>query len=604
MDASPLSLGSLSFRSRYLQALAKILCKPLAHAFGLSDAERLYEEARRRLGRTMSAEALIPELHKILGTTIECNQDGLAGIPRTGPLVVVANHPFGGIEATVLFEIIRSVRPDVKFMANHLLHRFEAARDVCIFVNPFESKSAAATNIGPLREAIRWLHRGHVLCVFPAGAVSHFQWKTKDVRDPAWSTSIAQIIRKGKAPVVPVHFAGNNGLIFQVAGAIHPVLRTALLVREFCNKRTMTVQAKIGRVVSQRRLSEIQTDTEMTAFLRTRTYVLGCARSTAQLEAKQPRALRKICPPVSPRSLCRDISALPPGQRLVQAGEHRVYFARAAQIPAVLNEIGRLREIAFRAVGEGTGASLDLDAFDSYYTHLFVWNKERCEVVSAYRLMKTDRAVRRLGIGGLYTSTLFEYSPKLLDELGPCLELGRSFVRPEYQKCYSSLYLLWRGICEYVRRNPRYRTLFGPVSISDEYNVVSRSIILEYLRAHKFFPRAEKLVRPRNPLRAPKLSGIEFSPEGNTAHDWDEVSELLREVQGSRRGIPILLRQYVRLGGRFFGFTVDSRFGNTLDGLVAVDLLNTDRTILDRYMTPEGAQEFLATHSQTRLVAA
>jgi hypothetical protein len=290
-----------------------------------------------------------------------------------------------------------------------------------------------------------------------------------------------------------------------------------------------------------------------------------------------------------------EIDGLPSSQCLVDGGGFRVYCARAGQIRWGLQEIGRLRERTFRAVGEGTGRCSDVDSFDAYYRHLFVWDARANAIAGAYRLGLVDEILRCRGTRGLYTHSLFEYSPRLLDALNPAIELGRSFVRAEYQRGYAPLLLLWRGIARVVERAPRYAVLFGPVSISGRYAPASRRLMVEYLSGHRADPGLASQVRPRQPFRdgTPRSRSGARGPAPRTI---DELSRQIAGIEPDGKGIPVLLRQYLRLGGRLLGFGVDGEFANTLDGLLMVDLRRVEPTTLVRYMGKSGSDVFRAYH--------
>jgi putative hemolysin len=296
--------------------------------------------------------------------------------------------------------------------------------------------------------------------------------------------------------------------------------------------------------------------------------------------------------PIAPKGdlaeTSRDIAAQ--GQPLLESGVYQVFCARATQLPAVLPEIGRLREIAFRAVGEGTGRARDLDRFDAAYRHLFVWDRERQEIAGAYRLGATDEILASDGLAGLYTRTLFDYGHELLAQLGPALELGRSFVAPAYQRDFSPLLLLWKGISRFVACHPRYRRLFGVVSISDAYESTSRQLMIRFLQTTRFDADLGRLVRARNPP-APPRGGL---VESQTVDRLEDVSALVRGLEPDGKDMPVLLRQYLKLNARLLGFSIDPAFGNVLDGLVVVDLDDVEPAILGRYMGREEAAAFRA----------
>jgi len=286
--------------------------------------------------------------------------------------------------------------------------------------------------------------------------------------------------------------------------------------------------------------------------------------------------------PSDPRLLAAEIAALPRSSELARSGPLVVRMAYADAIPHVLYEIGRLRELTFRAVGEGTGKRLDLDWFDGHYLHLVLWNEEHSEIVGSYRCGATDRIVPHFGIDGLYTSTLFAYRSELVARLFPALELGRSFVRLEYQKTYSALLLLWRGIARFVVSDPRYKLLFGAVSISNDVDPRLQETIVTSLRATSYLPGLARFVRSRSPL------GRDFERSTGERPPF--------EVGNGENGIPILLRQYLKLGGRVLGFARDPGFGNSLDVLVLVDLSTAPARALERYMGRDGLAAFLDYH--------
>ncbi|HKJ89070.1 MAG TPA: GNAT family N-acyltransferase, partial [Gammaproteobacteria bacterium] len=292
------------------------------------------------------------------------------------------------------------------------------------------------------------------------------------------------------------------------------------------------------------------------------------------------------------------VALLGPRQRLAAAGNLEVYRAEARQIPYLLLELGRLREMTFRGVDEGTGRPFDLDEFDNHYTHLFAWNRAKREVVGAYRLGRVDPGTEGFP-GRLYTSTLFAYGADFLRRLGPALELGRSFVRPEYQRQFAPLLLLWKGIGAFVAENPRYRTLFGPVSITREYSRLSRELLTTALAENCLLPDLARLVHPRTPVRRRPLSAPGCDPRmlRSLGADLDAATELIAEIDPASGGMPVLLRHYLGLGGRVVAFNLDRAFSDVIDALVVVDLRQTDPRVLARYLGRRKADEFLRYHT-------
>lgn len=563
--------------------------RPLEKLVGLDGVNEFYHQVRHRTGASPVRHLFLQNVLRQLHTRLNVSPDDLANIPATGPLVVVANHPFGGIEGILLASLLVSIRPDVKVMANYLLHRVPELRDLFIFVDPFGGPQAARNNVRGLRESLNWLEQGGVLAIFPAGTVSYLDVRRREIADPQWSDTVGRIVRRSQASVVPVFFEGSNGALFQLAGLVHPKLRTAMLPREFLNKRRNTMNIRVGRAIAFSKLKAFEDDRDLTEHLRRRTYLL---RYRDQSQKSQPATensepYETIIPAVDPALLHKDVAALPASALLVEGGEMRVYLATAHRLPHVLREIGRLREITFRLTGEGTGKSLDIDQYDDYYQHLFIWNEKTSEVVGAYRLGETDRILATRGIHGLYTSTLFKFKPAIIQKLNPALEMGRSFVRPEYQRSFSPLMLLWKGIGAVLVRKPQNRILFGPVSISNNYNTKSRQLMISFLQMQNLLPNLSKLVKAKNPMPLKKVSSI-------ASGDLDEVSELVSQIESDQKGIPVLIKQYLKLGGQMLGFNLDPNFSDVVDGLVYVDLDQTDRRVLEKYMGKEGFAEFAA----------
>jgi putative hemolysin len=411
---------------------------------------------------------------------------------------------------------------------------------------------------------------------------------------------------------VPVFFAGHNGPFFQCLGLLHPLLRTALLPREALNKNGRTIQVKVGQVIGRKKLQSLGGDDAVMDYLRLRTYILRGnfgRRQNSIFRIPRVRTQKKSVPEdiigaPDVMAMIKEIDNLPASQALIESGSMKVYYGKADQIPNLLQEIGRLREITFRQVKEGTGKAIDLDRFDGHYLHLFLWNQDRQELVGAYRLGGTDRILRTLGSKGLYTATLFDYRTDFLREISPALELGRSFVRIEYQKNYLALLLLWKGIGQFLVRNPHYHRLFGSVSISNEYNEFSQGLLATWLSMHTFLPELAQFIRPKNPFQVKKWENQDLRLALAGTREIEELAALIADVDPNQKGVPILLKQYLKLGGKLLGFNRDPKFNNVLDGLILVDLRETQQKVLQRYMGEEGLAKFNEYYRNNMLGAA
>lgn len=303
-----------------------------------------------------------------------------------------------------------------------------------------------------------------------------------------------------------------------------------------------------------------------------------------------------IATPIPREDLLAEIASLPAACQRLKEKQFSAYLVESNQIPNLLHEICRQREIAFREVGEGTGKAIDRDRFDEHYRHLFLWDHEAGALVGAYRLGLTDRILSDRGTEGLYASSLFQFEPQFLDFLNPGIELGRSFVTPAYQRHMQPLALLWKGIADFIAERPQYRRLYGPVSISQDYTPISRNLIVEFMERELRHPTLARFVKPRNPFSSDPIGGLEAAQISASLASIREVSARVAESEADGKGIPILLKHYLRMNATLLSFNVDPDFSNALDALVLVDLVDAPESLLKLYFGRESARRFLAHH--------
>lgn len=589
----PFTIGS------YLPRSMGFLRRPLTWAvdriLGLAELSRRY----RRLPPTHGVHEFVGVALRELGVRTEFDAEDLARIPATGPCIIVANHPHGGVDGLALMDLLLRVRPDVRFVANHFLAGFQELRSLLLQVDPFGGGRAARFNIAAVRAARRWLDEGGMLVMFPGGEVSSLNLQTRRITDPEWTGGVARLARQSGAPVLPVFIDGHNSTLFQLGGLLHPRLRTMLLVREMLKFRAHTLGLRIGRRIAANVLKEIDDDDVAAQYLQYRTYLLRVvAQNGSRAGAPTPKAPQHhepLAPPVATARLVADVASLPRERQLIAHGALEAWYFVGREAPALLAEIGRLRELSFRGIGEGTGKPSDLDGYDDYYHHLFLWDREKQQVLGGYRMGPTDEIVAAHGPRGLYTHSLFRLSERLIDKLRDGVEMGRSFIRPEMQRSYTALLMLWKGIGTYTIRNPRYRYLYGPVSISNDYHPLSQQILVAMLKRHKFDAEYASDVRPRKPFR---LRESDLPLEAIDDTDSRVLADLLGTLEEDEKGVPVLLRQYLKLGGRILGFNVDPAFSNVIDGMLVVDLLKSDRTVLAKYFTDQGVAQIHAHHGE------
>lgn len=575
-------------------SIVRLAARGVESLLGLSRLNRIYAEVASRTEPAEFVERAMAGLRK--SWTVA--DGGICRVPASGPLIVVANHPFGALDGIILTAMLRRVRADVRLLANYLLHCIPEMHATTFFVDPFDTPGSVQRNRTSMRAALEWLRAGGVLGVFPAGEVSHLTIATRTVTDPRWNNVAARLAWKTGAAVLPVYFEGRNSGLFQAAGLLHPRLRTALLPRELLGRRNKRVVAHIGSPITAERLAKIGSDEQRTEYLRLRTYILKAhaAPKPASAPRAAPRRAAAIVAALPADRVALEIESLPAERVLARSGALAVVLATQYETPTAIREVGRLREATFRAVGEGTGREIDLDEFDEYYRHLVIWDTEKKQVAGSYRMGLTDEIVAARGIRGLYTRSLFRFDEKLLAQTGPALELGRSFVSAEYQRSYAPLLLLWRGIAAFASSKPRYRTLFGAVSISDRYHTMTRQLLLAFLRTSCDRTDLSPLIQAKRPPRM--VPPRDFDPRllSTAVRDIGEVDELVAEIETELRATPVLLRQYLKLNAKLLAFSVDPQFGGVLDGLVMVDLMQVDPPVLARYMGADRLAEFRSFH--------
>ena len=507
---------------------------------------------------------------------------GMANIARQGAAIFVCNHPFGGIDGLLAIAAITAVRSDLRVLASEQLCRLPQLRRLIFPLDARNRHQATLRNGRSIRQALRWVCDGGALLIFPAGVVSRLRLPRLTVADRPWPAAIGRLVRLSAAPVIPLHIEGRNSLPFLLASLPWYGFGTPLLVRELFNKRGQRITVHIGKPRPAARLAALRDDGERMAYLRLKSDLLPALHVASIERITAPRSIA-IGP--DPDRLALELERIDESSILARSRQFSVYCLRASQAPTVMHEVARQREVTFRAVGEGTGNEIDLDLFDHLYDQLVLWDHQQRVVAGGYRLCRIGDIRRRHGSRGLYTHSLFEYQEPFFRLLGPAIELGRSFIAPAYQRAVSPLSLLWRAIGEYVSRRPDHCRLIGPVSISNAYEPASRELLVEFLQASCLDPMLSRFIRPRQPL--PRSSRLRHLDRATLrALNLAGISNVLSEHEPDAKGVPVLLRQYLRMGGRILGFNVDPNFSNALDCLLCVDLRRTDPILLQRHFSP------------------
>ena len=510
---------------------------------------------------------------------------GLENIPAEGPCVIVSNHPHGMSDGLMIGDIAMKVRSDIRIVVNEFLHCVRGMRPYQITVDVYGGEEAKRANMAGMREILRWLKDGHCLIIFPSGSAA--SWSPQDGRviDDPWQANMATIIRKTAATVVPMHFSGENGRLFQLVTRICKEKRSALLAREIKRDTKTLHQVRVGKPIAASRLELLPNDSDLSDFLRLNSMMLRYSDKAANaVEATRELAPIEDC--VSPDLLQQEIDSLPVEEHLIYSNKStglQIYNAQGKQIPHLLKEIGVQREITFRAVGEGSGTACDIDEYDQFYDHLIMWDPAERRIAGAYRMGRTDEIVIARGSTGIYNSEFFTLGNEFVNFVKNGLEMGRAFITAPYQKHPASLDTLWMGIGRFIVKHPQYRYLYGTVSVSSDYTVRSRALIHEYLKCHCMNKSLAEHVQAKTPPQKMDLFSEDARLIPTALSDLRLLSAMISDLEPDGRSLPVLLRQYLRLGGSMVSFNVDSEFGDTLDCLVIVDLKNAPERLMNRY---------------------
>ena len=493
-------------------------------------------------------------------------------IPAEGRVVIVANHPLGLLDGVALLKLVSSVRRDVRIVANDILMQFRPLHPVLLPVVNLGSGDNKA-NVKAIHDA---LGNDEAVIVFPSGEVSRAG--PLGIRDGRWQSGFLRFAEQANAPVLPVHVGGRNSALFYSLSAIAKPLSTLMLVGEAMRQRDVTMPVRIGDPLAWREIAAMGGTRKQKAR--------RIMRQIYDLPRNRGQRIRSETPIAHPESRLDLRRELRESERLGTTNDGKeIFLFEGRQGSSVMRELGRLREVAFRQVGEGTGRRRDLDAFDACYKHLILWDEAELQVVGAYRIGEAAQIVAARGAEGLYSHGLFEFGDEFRATFGQAIELGRSFVQPRYQNLRALEYL-WYGIGAYLATRPSVRYLFGPVSVSADYPEKARKLLVYFYRRH--FGVAQRLAIPRSPFVLTESDERELAaeiPGEDYARDFRALKQRLGEFGVS---VPVLYKQYTDLcepgGARFLGFNVDPAFAMCVDGLVLVDLEMLKASKRERYM--------------------
>lgn len=541
------------------------------HATQLSRINKEYEKRQH-----LSGSEFIESVLDGLGITFEIPEEDLNRIPKAGSFICISNHPLGGIDGMILMKLMLSKRPDFKIMANFLLHRIEPLKPYIMPVNPFEEHKEAQSSLKGFKDAILHLRGGHPLGVFPAGEVSTFRDEHMIVDKP-WEPAAIKLIQKAKVPVVPMYFHAKNSTFFYRLASISDVLRTAKLPSEMLSQKNRKIRVRIGNPIGVQDLKDLQNLESFTAYLRRKTYMLGNTFEKKRFFEGIPKNLKRTKPPkkiidktnnkliLEEIETCRHLD-----KKLLESKNYEVFLAKKEIIPNILNELGRLREITFREIGEGTNESIDIDRFDAYYYHMFLWDKEAQKIVGAYRMGMGAEIFPKYGIDGYYLQDLFRFEAELFPMMGESIEMGRAFITKEYQQRPMPLFLLWKGIVHCTLRFPEHKYLIGGVSISNKFSNFSKSLMIEFMKSHYYDPYVAQFIRPKKEFRVKLKDADKDFIFDETKADLQKFDKIIDDLEPGNLRLPVLIKKYIKQNAKVIAFNVDPMFNNAIDGLMYI----------------------------------
>jgi len=524
----------------------------------------------------------------------EIPEEDLKRLPKEGAYITVSNHPLGGIDGILLLKLMLEQRDDFKIIANFLLHRIAPLKPYIMPVNPFEDRKDVKSSIAGFKNSILHLRDGHPLGLFPAGEVSTYK-DGKLVVDKPWEEAAMKLVKKAEVPVVPIYFHAKNSNLFYQLSKISDTFRTAKLPSEVLTQKRRIIKVRIGKPISVNDQKEHTSLDGFSEFLRRKTYMLSNTfenkskiLDNISSTLKTPKVPKNIVTPVDNSLMIKEVDALRENDsRLLQSKNYEVFLAQADKMPNMLREIGRLREITFREVGEGTNEAIDLDVFDNYYHHMFLWDNDKKVLAGAYRMGLGSKIFERYGIDGFYLQNLFRFEPELYKMMSQSIEMGRAFIIKEYQQKPMPLFLLWKGIVHTTLRFPEHKYLIGGVSISNQFSNFSKSLMVEFMKSHYYDPYIAQYVYPKKEFNVKLKDADKDFVFDEAAADLNKFDKFIDEIEPGALRLPVLLKKYIKQNARLVAFNVDPLFNNSVDGLMYIKIADlpesTVRPVMEEF---------------------
>ena len=511
---------------------------------------------------------------KVLKAKYEVEEDSFSRIPDKGPVIIISNHPLGGVDALIQMRILKQVRPDFKLFGNFLVSQMPEIREHIISVNPFK-KGKSKRSANSFKQAIEHIKKGNAISFFPAGEVSRYKFKKGRIFDSEWDKSVIKFIIKMNVPIVPIYFHARNSKLFYILSSICSILGSLMLPRELFRKNMKPVGVKIGKKIVIKDYKELGDDLNLVRdFLVKKTYILENSFVSNNISEESKKTNIKPIINEQPKELILDeIKILRENNNCIfESNNYSVFFASSDLIPNILKEIGRLREITFRDMGEGTDKEIDLDDYDYYYKHLFLWDSSANRIVGAYRLGIGDNIYKERGIKGFYINELFNFDKGFETIVSKSIEMGRAFIITDYQRKTLPLYLIWKGVAYVALSFPDHKYLLGCVSISNKFSSFSKSMMIEFMKSNYYDPYLAQYVHPKNAYKIKLNEDYKHFVFKTTKSDINKFNNIIDEIENENLRLPILIKKYIKQNAKVISFSVDPDFNNTIDGLMYVKI--------------------------------
>jgi len=523
----------------------------------------------------------------------EIPEEDLKRIPINGSFITISNHPLGGIDGVLLLKLLIEKRPDFKIIGNFLLHRIAPLKKYVMPVNPFENRKEAQSSMTGIKSALLHLQSGNSLGIFPAGEVSTYK-DGKLVVDKPWEAGAVKLIKKAKVPVIPIYFHAKNSRLFYFLSGMSDTMRTAKLPSEFLSQKNRIIKVRIGKPISVKEQINYESISDFQNFIRKKTYMLANPFEKKKIilntsVLKFPKSPKKIIAAISIEKLETEIDVLNNNNScLLSSQNYKVYLADSKDIENILLEIGRLREITFREVGEGTNNEYDLDKYDNFYKHMFLWDDSEKKIVGAYRMGLGKVIFKKYGIEGFYLNELFKIDSELHAMMKKTIEMGRAFIIKKYQQKPMPLFLLWKGIVHVTLRYPEHKYLMGGVSISNKFSHFSKSLMIEFMKSNYYDPYIAQFIRPKKEFKV-KLNDVDKDfVFDRTKADVNKFDKIIDELEPGNLRLPVLLKKYIKQNAKLVAFNVDPKFNNAVDGLMYLRIADlpdsTVKPVLEEYL--------------------